>query len=93
MENNTKNKVENYSLKIKYDANSKEKILKLLAEYKIDAEELNLKYAKSWLIVKNKISVETFSDLEKKLLGVDEKIVVEKVKQYSINKKQGGELE
>ena len=81
---------ENYSLKIKYDANNKEKILRLLAEYKIEAEELKLKYAKNWLFVKQEIAAENFSELEKRLLEVDERIVVEKVKRYSLKKNATG---
>jgi len=75
-----------YSLKIKYDSNNKEKILQLLAEYKIETEELKLKYAKNWLLVKQKIEADNFSELEKNLLDVDKKIIIEKIKSYSINK-------
>ena len=79
------NKTENYSLKIKYDSNNKQKIVELLTSYKLDLEELSLKYAKNWLVVKNKISAETYSELEKKLLEVDGEIVVEKVKCYTLS--------
>ena len=84
---NAEHNAENYSLRIKYNSKNKEKILQLLANYKIEAEELNLKYAKNWLFVKQKICEEKISDLEKKLKEFGEGIVVEKVKQYSINQR------
>ena len=80
--------MENYSYKIKYAMKNKEAILNVLAEYKIETEELKLKYVKNWLFVKQEIAADDFSELEKKLLEVDDKIVVEKIKRYSINKQR-----
>jgi len=78
------NKTENYSLKIKYNAENKNKIIEILASHKLEADELKLKYAKNWLVVRQAVAEEKISELEKRLLEVDEKIVVEKVKQYRL---------
>jgi len=80
---------ESYSLKIKYNPDNKQKIVELLASQKIIAEELGSKYAENWLLVKQQISAEKISELEKKLIEVDDKIIVEKVKKYSVNDASG----
>ena len=80
---------ENYSLKIKYNPANKQKVVELLASQKITAEELGSKYAENWLLVKQGVAEEKISELEKKLLEVDDKIVVEKVKKYSVNDATG----
>lgn len=77
--------MENYSLKIKYDGKNKEKILQLLAGYKLVAEELGSKYAENWLLVRQEIVEEKISELEKRLKEFGEGVVVERVKGYSIN--------
>ena len=80
---------ENYSLKIKYNADNKQKIVELLASSKIVSEELNSKYAENWLLVRQEITDDKISELEKRLLEVDGKIVVEKVKKYSLSDDKG----
>ncbi len=78
------NKTENYSLKIKYNAGNKNKIISILTSYKLEADELKLKYAKNWLAVRCPVDEKTISKLEKKLLEIGKEIMVEKVKEYNI---------
>ena len=78
------NKPESYMLKIKYEENNKEKVLRLLADSKIEYKELKSKYAANWLVVDYPLAEKEISKLEKKLLEIGNEIIVEKVKEYKI---------
>ena len=76
-----------YLLKIKYSKGMKEKVISELEKYSLSAQELSSRRLENWLLVKatNPVAEQTISELEIKLKTLNNGILVEKVKRYSVN--------